>query len=255
VERGSSGIIFDIKELSLYDGPGLRCTVFMKGCPLRCAWCHNPEGISPVPEVMRTDFSERLVGQRYTVSELEGRLLSYERIFEKCGGVTFSGGEPLAQAEFVVNVMTRLKGRVHTILQTSGYAPPPIFASAVSAADTTFFDLKLMDRDLHKRYTGVDNGVILGNLKYLDGAGHNYRIRIPLIPGVTDTDENYGAIREFITKNLDNPEGIDLLPYNPAAGGKYGALGREFRPCYDECRKVRVDAGFFKGSAKEVKVL
>jgi pyruvate formate lyase activating enzyme len=205
---------------------------------------------------MRSALSERIVGRRYTVSELERRLMSYERIFEGGeGGVTFSGGEPAAQAKFVIEITRRLKGRVHTILQTSGYAAPSLFEAVASEADSIFFDLKLIDAGLHKRYTGVDNEIILNNLKRLDGAGHAYRIRVPLIPGVTDTEENYEAIREFVAKNLRNPEGIDLLPYNPSAGGKYEAVGREFRPDWDEGRKVRVNPEFFRGLAREVKAL
>jgi pyruvate formate lyase activating enzyme len=252
-----SGVVFDIKEFSLYDGPGLRCTVFLKGCPLRCSWCHNPEGISPAPEAMLSSSGERTVGRRFSASELAAKLLAYKPLFEgNGGGVTFSGGEPLFQARFVTDVMRRLKGEVHIVLQTSGYAPRSAFASAAEASDIVFFDLKLVDEALHRRHTGAGNSEILGNLKHLDSSGHDYRIRVPLIPGVTDTPENYAAIRGFISDNLrGNLRGIDLLPYNSAAGGKYRAVGRIFRPDFDERMPIRVDLDALSGVAKEVKAL
>jgi pyruvate formate lyase activating enzyme len=122
-----------------------------------------------------------------------------------------------------------------------------------------YFDLKIMDEKLHRFYTGVDNSPILENLKYMSERGYKYRIRVPLVPGVTDTPENYRNLRDFIAEeNIASGggfEGLDLLPYNPSAGGKYKALGREFAPGFDETRAVRIDAGFFDGVVKEVKVL
>jgi pyruvate formate lyase activating enzyme len=253
------GIVFDIKELSLYDGPGLRCTVFLKGCPMRCVWCHNPEGISPEPEIMRSAFGTRMVGARYTASALTEKIFSYLPLFKRPeDGITFSGGEPMTQAEFLADVMRRLKGRVNMIVQTSGYAKRPHFAAVIREADIIYFDLKIMDGKLHKFYTGVDNALILENLKYMNDAGYKYRIRVPLIPGVTDTPENYRGIRDFVRGNLcdkNNLTGLDLLPYNPSAGGKYKGLGREYSPGFDESRAVRIDPGCLRETVKEVKVL
>ena len=250
------GIVFDIKEFSVFDGPGLRCTVFLKGCPLRCVWCHNPEGQNPEPEVMRTTVDERMVGKRFSASELEEKLLSYAPIFANgTGGITFSGGEPLFQAEFVVDVMKRLKGKIHLLLQTSGYAAASAFDEAAFLADEAYFDLKLVDSELHQIYTGVDNSVIMENLKRLDRSGQSYRLRVPLIPGVTDTPENYEAIRNFAAKYLKNCGGLDLLPYNPAAGGKYQALGRTFAPGFDEKRDLHVMPDFFRSVIEDVRAL
>jgi len=254
--KDPAGIIFDVKEFSMFDGPGLRCTVFLKGCPLRCTWCHNPEGQNPEPEVMRTAVGERVAGERYYASELEKKLLSYTPIFAtRNGGITFSGGEPLYQAEFVISVMKRLKGKIHLLLQTSGCAATSAFEEAASLADEVYFDLKLIDPELHRAYTGIDNSVILNNLERLDRLKQNYRLRFALIPGVTDTQENYRAIGNFATNRLKNCGGLDLLPYNPAAGGKYMALGRAFEPGFDEKQDVRVTPDFFRTIIKDVRAL
>lgn len=256
---GTSGIVFDVKEFALYDGPGLRCTVFLKGCPLRCSWCHNPEGLRPEPEVMRTAAGSRQVGTRYSVAELAERLLRYAPLFKGTeGGITFSGGEPLLQAEFVLGVMAALGGKMHLLLQTSGLAPAETFLRAAERADLVFFDMKIMDPEQHRRYTGVDNGTILANAEALDRSGRRYRLRLPLIPGVTDTPENYTALREFIGSRLrrgSGLEGLDLLPYNIAAGGKYEAVGRKFAPGYDDKAGVRIQPDFFTDVVREVKVL
>jgi pyruvate formate lyase activating enzyme len=250
------GIVFDIKEFSLYDGPGLRCTVFLKGCPLRCTWCHNPEGQNHEPEVMKSASGDRLVGTRQRASELESKILSYVPIFAAGnGGVTFSGGEPLSQAGFVINAMKRLKGKVHLLLQTSGHADASAFDEAASLADEVYFDVKLIDNSLHRAYTGMDNSLILENLRRLDRSGQSYRLRFPLIPGVTDLPENYENIRNFVDSHLKNCGGLDLLPYNQSAGGKYSALGRTFEPNFDETQTARVEPDFFRTVLKDVRAL
>ena len=258
LEEDPCGIIFDIKEFSLYDGPGLRCTVFLKGCPLRCSWCHNPEGQNFQPEVMKSASGGRLVGTRQRASEVEKEILSYTPIFAASnGGVTFSGGEPLAQPEFLINVMRRVKNKLHVLLQTSGYAPAAVFEAAAALADEVYFDLKLIDPQTHRDYIGKDNIPILENLLRLDRLGQKYRIRVPLIPGVTDTPKNYGDIRDFIASHLrsGNCGGLDLLPYNPAAGGKYQAIGRTFEPGFDERQELHVEPDFFRTVVKDVRSL
>lgn len=253
-----TGLVFDIKEFALYDGPGLRCTVFLKGCPLRCSWCHNPEGLSQCPEIMRTPSGEREVGVRYRASDLLARLMSYAPVFAGTdGGITLSGGEPLLQAEFSAAVLRGLRGRLHTVLQTSGFAPRDVFAATAPLADLVLFDFKLADPEAHRRFTGKDNARILDNLLRMDASRRPYRIRLPLIPGVTDTPENYRGILRFITENLGNGEllGLDLLPYNQAAGGKYQAVGKIFTPGYDENREAIIDPDFFRDAVREVNVL
>lgn len=234
------GIVFDIREFTVHDGPGIRTTVFMKGCPLRCEWCHNPEGQSVSPEVMRGPAGERITGREYSADQLAGILNKQAAILrENEGGVTFSGGEPLLQAAFVAEVIDRLD-RVHVLLDTSGYASEPDFRLVAERADLVFFDLKLMDREQHRRYTGAFNDLILHNLHVLSEIGVPFVARVPLVPGVTDADENLSAIAAAL-RGLPGLRRVDLLPYNKAAGAKYPLVGREFKPQYDEAREPNIN--------------
>ena len=204
------GIIFNIQRYCLHDGDGIRTTVFFKGCPLRCVWCHNPEGLSPNAELYELtdgcqhcnlcrvpcnhpdckDFGRclhicsknllRLVGKEYGVEELAQKLLSQKPFFDAMGGgITLSGGEPLLQADFCVSLLQELKGKLHTTIETSGYASEKDFMRVISLCDFVIMDLKLMDDAEHKKYTGVDNKQILENAKYLKQSGipHTFRRR------------------------------------------------------------------------------
>jgi pyruvate formate lyase activating enzyme len=162
-----SGMVFDIREFTVHDGPGLRTTVFMKGCPLCCAWCHNPEGISPEPEMMRSSTGERLVGQNYSSKALAELLNKQVEILRRGeGGITFSGGEPLMQADFIAKTIDQLDD-IHVLLDTSGYASMLAFEQVIRRCQMVYFDLKIVDPELHRRYTGVDNALILQNLEHL----------------------------------------------------------------------------------------
>ena len=248
------GLIFDIKEFALHDGGGIRDTVFFKGCPLRCVWCHNPEGLSPKSElyvrVARcTDCGlcrrpcnhpdcapfgrclhicpQNLIsvaGKKWEADDLAAHLLRHEAIFSQTnGGVTLSGGEPLWQADFCVALLSLLKGRVHTAIETSGYASEADFERVTSLCDLVIMDLKLASPEAHKRYTGVDNAPILQNAKRLQESGRKHLFRIPLIPSITDTEENLRALAAIAK---DSP--VELLPYNTMAAAKYPNVGKEF---------------------------
>lgn len=240
-----TGMIFDVKELGVHDGPGLRTTVFLKGCPLRCVWCHNPEGLSRSPQLSVREnacthcgacrkpckhsdcqpFGRCLhicpqgllsvVGEEITAEKLAKRLLQNKIFWGEKGGVTFSGGEPLMQAAFV-NEVIDLLGEVPTAIETSGYADDDTFLSVISGMKLVYMDLKLADNVLHQKYTGVSNQRILKNLELLRESGIPCVIRTPLIPGITDTRENLEAI-----KQLANGLPQELLPYNQMAGAKY----------------------------------
>lgn len=257
IEQGrkmQSGMIFDIREFTVHDGPGIRTTVFLKGCPLGCSWCQNPEGMSSAPEIMESRFGKRIVGKLYTTEQLSSILNRQASILsDNGGGVTFSGGEPLAQADFLMEVINSL-GDLHVLLDTSGYAFESDFRRVVQRCNLVYFDLKLVDREAHMHHIGVDNAKILGNLGVLATMNIPFVIRVPLIPGVTDTDENFAAIAE-IANQLTGLIRVDLLPYNRAAGGKYLALKRHFCPTYDESRPVHINPDAFEAAGVKVRVV
>ena len=249
----TSGIVFDIKEFTIHDGPGISTTVFMKGCLLSCTWCHNPEGQSMKPQVIRGLAGERLAGRKYTAAELAALLNGQADILRgNEGGVTFSGGEPLLQAKFVAEVIDLLDG-LHILLDTSGYGDEQEFRSLVDRSDLVFFDLKLIDPVMHRQYTGCGNEPILDNLKVLSASGKPYVIRVPLVPGVTDTDENLAAIARTV-RRLPGLLYVDLLPYNRSAGSKYEYAGMEFKPGYDENRPLNINTRLFAKYGVKVNV-
>ena len=247
-----TGLLFDIKEFAVHDGGGIRTTVFLKGCPLRCRWCHNPEGLSPHTELYikenlcthcglcrrGCDHADcapygrclhvcpqnavQVAGTRWEADALANKLLRDKDFFAHTGGgVTLSGGEPLLQWEFCEALLRRLRGQIHLAIETSGHAAPDIFARIVALCDFVYMDLKLSDSALHRRYTGVDNALILQNASHLKASGIPHTFRTPLIPGITDTPENLAAIAALVG---DSP--WEQLPYNALAPAKYPCVGR-----------------------------
>jgi len=249
----ATGSVFDIREFTVHDGPGIRTTVFLKGCPLRCTWCHNPEGQSRDPQPMTSPAGTRLVGIEYAAGELADILNRQSVILRpNQGGITFSGGEPLMQAGFVAEVIDRLED-LHVLLDTSGYGAERDLLLLLDRVDMVYYDLKLIDEGAHIRHTGCSNGPILRNLQVLSRSGVPFVVRVPLVPGVTDTDENLAGIAQVI-KNLPGLMQVDLLPYNRAAGAKYRAAGMEFHPEYDETQPVRVNTRVFLEAGVKVRL-
>lgn len=225
-----TGRVFEIREFTLHDGPGIRTTVFLKGCPLRCAWCHNPEGQSFEKETMRRkDGSSAVCGEDWTDEALAAELLRNADILRQSGGgVTFSGGEPLAQAAFVRAVADRLRAAgIPSALETSGYAPEEDYRAVVSRMDFVYEDLKHHDASAFRRWCGGDLGVVLRNLAWLRGSGVPFAVRVPCIPGVNDSPEDRAAILR-LAGSSPTLRGVEFLPYNPAAPAKYPMLGRTF---------------------------
>jgi len=270
------GNVFSIEEFSTFDGPGIRTTVFLKGCPLRCQWCHNPEGQSFTNSVLRSPngclhcgncmkaavivdgkpvLTEdsihacpnrllRWCATEYTPEELTDKLLKNVPILNGAGGgVTFSGGEPLSQADFLVECLKLLKGKTDLAIQTSGYAPSAVFDRVLQHADRFLFDIKLVDDALHRHYVGASNGWILRNFHELVKSGVPFVVRTPLIPGVTDTPENLKAIADLLVREGVNY--IELLPYNPMAGSKYALAGMTYHPEFDDKVPVNTDLSIF----------
>jgi pyruvate formate lyase activating enzyme len=248
-----SGIVFDLKEFAVHDGPGIRTTVFLKGCPLACMWCHNPEGQSPIPQEMYGPTGRRVAGVEYGSAQLAQRLNRQAPIFQmNQGGVTFSGGEPLLQAEFVAEVIDQLDS-IHVLLDTSGYGTERALRLLLPRVDLVYYDVKLVDAQAHRAYTGVENRLILENLRRVSASGKPFVIRVPLVPGVTDTDENFHQIAGLVA-GLPGLVGVDLLAYNRQAGAKYAAAGMLFHPTYDETQPVHVDRSIFHEAGIEVNV-
>ncbi|MDX9772657.1 MAG: glycyl-radical enzyme activating protein [Bacteroidales bacterium] len=226
------GLIFSIKRYAIHDGPGIRVTLFMKGCPLDCWWCHNPEGksacISIVGRVDRVgdrEFrSEENVGKYYTAGEIMA-MVERDRVFmdHSAGGVTFSGGEPLMQPAFLLEALIMLKnGGFHTAVDTSGYAAPETLKSIMPFTDLFLYDVKHIDPEIHEKYTGVSNELIISNLDMLLESGTDVMLRIPVIPGLTADSEYMQRLAQFIgSRNNGNIKEINLLPYHKTGSSKY----------------------------------
>ncbi len=282
------GVIFNIQRFSLHDGPGLRTTVFLKGCPLRCLWCHNPESQSPSPEVMywktrcigcgacavscpggAIELSSGEVcqtgrkclacgkcvsvcpagargisGRRVTAEEVVSEALKDNVFFDESGGgVTFSGGEPLMQPDFLEAALRLSKeAGLMTAVDTCGFSSWDIFEKIIPYSDLFLYDVKHMDDALHRELTGAPNGVILANLRRLARSGKAVIARLPLIPGMNDDERNIQRTGEFLSSA--GVREVTVLPYHDMGKEKYERLGRDYsltgllRPGDEEIERV-----------------
>lgn len=266
----ANGTTFSIQQFSTDDGPGIRTTVFLKGCPLRCAWCHNPEGMRPTADLMWYDVrcigaqeclracpehaltlsaagmridrvrctlcgdcvaacpaaAFELIGKEWAPEELLTELLKDEVFYETSGGgVTFSGGEPLAQVDFLCELLPRCKAAgLHVALDTCGAASPEKCRRVLEWVDLVLYDLKIMDASRHKAATGVSNDLILNNARFFAAQGIPLWIRTPVIPGYSADASNIRAIGEFIRDALPAVQRWDLLAYTNLGRPKYHRL-------------------------------
>lgn len=278
-------MIFDVRRFSVNDGPGIRTAVFFKGCPLRCVWCHNPEGLEAEPELFwderrcmtgthrckvvcpknaltrqtggwKLDGKQcdlcgecarrcptgafQIIGSRMAVDELMELILKDRVFYENSGGgVTFSGGEPLMQPEFLAEMITLCKREcLHTAVDTSGHASWNVIEPLLEGIDLFLYDLKLMNDAEHRKFTGISNKTVLDNLKMIAKAGKDVQVRIPLIPGITDTDKNIFSIVEFLEK-MPSLRQVSLLNFHKGGEQKYRRKGMAYamngvRPLVDE---------------------
>jgi len=244
------GLLFNIEEFAIYDGPGIRTAVFLKGCPLRCIWCHNPEGINKVPELMKS----RICGYEINAGELAAKLRKNSDFYESSGGgVTITGGEPFYQSDFLFALLSELCG-LHTAIETSGYVSSDIFAKASNFTDLIIMDIKHANSSEHKKLTGMDNEQILANLEILKNSDTPFIIRVPLIPGINDSDKNLRETAELLT-GAENLVQVELLPYNKLTGAKYKALGRVYNPPFDESKEPNINQEYFINAGIRSKVL
>ncbi|MBR3848704.1 MAG: glycyl-radical enzyme activating protein, partial [Oscillospiraceae bacterium] len=213
--------IFDIQRSSFHDGPGIRTTVFFKGCNLACAWCHNPESQSFLKETLNFPDKTTPCGRDYTADEVFETVLRDELFYEASGGgVTFSGGECMLQLDFLLEILKKCKEHgLHTAVDTAGNVPWESFEKVLPFTDLFLYDIKTMDDSLHKKYTGVGNGLILENLSRLFKSGAKIWIRIPVICGINDSEEEMQKICTFLNA-IGIPEAVELLPYHALGEGK-----------------------------------
>ena len=251
--------IFDIERNSYVDGPGIRTTVFFKGCNLRCAWCHNPESQIGTPQMIfyknkcigcgkckekcpvalenctlcgrctvycPVDARE-ICGKEYSTAEVLKEILKDSTLYETSGGgVTFSGGECMLQIDFLEEILKECKRNgINTAVDTAGHVPFESFQRILPYTDLFLYDVKCFDNEKHKRYIGVDNALILENLRKLLDSRRRIWIRIPIIPSVNDTVEEMQTIRQFLN-DCGHPEKIELLPYHAMGEHKYAALNQ-----------------------------
>ena len=259
-----SGMVFDIQNLSFHDGPGLRTTVFLKGCPLRCPWCSNPESQSPHHQLML--YPERCVycgecikvcptgaastgkgcincgkcvdtclhgarkmaGREMTSEEVIKEVLKDKVFYKDSGGVTLSGGEALMQPEFVLEILQGCKEEgIHTVLDSSVFCDPEIFKKIIPYVDLVYADMKCIKPELHEKMMAVKNDWILENIKYMDQNGYAFNIRMPIVPGYNDSDEIIDETIEFL-KNLKSDFKTWLLPFHEYGKSKYPRIGMEW---------------------------
>ena len=242
-----SGLVTDIQRFSLHDGPGIRTTVFLKGCSLHCPWCHNPETQSRRKEILffsdmclgctHCAFEDgkpcvtgarRVCGREYTPGELAAALLRDLPFYGEDGGITFSGGEALLRAGFVRQTIDccRRQAAVHCCIDTALCVPLSQWEPLADAADLFLADIKLLDPDMSRRITGADPGILTANLRYLSSKNREVWIRIPTLPGFNDTDREISLAASLLS-SLDSVTKIQTLPVFGHGARKYRALGRE----------------------------
>lgn len=261
------GTIFNIQRFCLHDGPGIRTTVFMKGCPLRCRWCHNPAGLSPKIQLQLLmdrclgcgkcasvcachtwDEAEHkldrvacrqcfacteacpggaltVCGEHVTTEELFAKVMADKDFYETDGGVTFSGGEPLLQADFVGKVAALVRQAGYTVaVDTCGEVPWEAFERVLPVTDIFLYDIKAVDTHIHQRATGVGNTRIMQNLRRLDACQKEIWVRVPVIPSVNDSAEEMTKIAELV-ESLSSVSRVTLMPYHSLGHHQYKALG------------------------------
>ena len=273
------GIIFNIDEFAVHDGPGIRTAVYFKGCPLRCAWCHSPEGLSPTRQIQRNvnqcircgacenvcSTPEQCVfcrvcivrcekdclsicGTEYEVEDIVARIKRNSNAFALTGGgVTLTGGEVLMQPDFLL-VMLKSLHPLHRTVETCGYGEPVVFSEMLKHVELVYFDLKIMDESAHIKYTGRSNAVILENATTLIKSGIPFIIRIPFIRNVNDSEDNIRATARFLQsvgKKYDRGtvlvSYVELLPYNKMAGAKHASLGLSYTNTFDEADDISIE--------------
>jgi glycyl-radical enzyme activating protein len=283
-----TGIVFDIQRFALHDGPGIRTTVFLKGCPLNCLWCHNPESINPKPQLSyndekcaqcgkcvkvcavkahsinntqhQIDYEKctacgkcvenclhdalKMVGKTMTVDEVMEEVIKDKEYYAQSnGGLTISGGEPMRQFDFTLELLKSAKAAsIHTCLDTCGFAPVDQFQKIIPLVDLFLYDYKETDLDSHKKLTGVSNELILSNFDFLLSENAKVILRCPLVPGVNDSDDHLKGIAKISAK-YPQIEAIEIMPYHDMGRDKANRIGKKLKnnvliATIDETKKI-----------------
>jgi len=225
-------LIFDIKRFAIHDGPGIRTTIFFKGCPLVCPWCHNPESRSNNIEYFkqtdkigdRSFTSEKSIGKYYSIHELIDEVIKDQVFYnESNGGITCSGGEPFAQSEFLERFLAKcIDSGIHTAIDTSGYTEMKILEKIAPLVNLFLFDIKHLDNTIHKRFTGVDNDIILKNFDWIIHSGYTIVARILVVPKINVDPEYIGRLVDYLEdRKCNNFNEVHLLPYHHIGCTKY----------------------------------
>lgn len=255
----TKGRIFNIQRFSLHDGPGVRTIVFLKGCPLRCRWCCNPESQSYDTESMKTATSVKTVGEDKTVREILDEVVRDRVYYYRSGGggITLSGGECLAQPDFseALLICAKEKG-LTTAIETTGFSRIETVRRLLPYTDTVLMDIKHINSEKHKAFTGQDNALILENARVIAREAKRLVIRVPVIPTFNDTEEEIKQISSFAA-SLYGVKEMNLLPYHRIGSDKYAGLGRRYemehiRPPEKEKMQRLLDVA--KESGLEVKI-
>ncbi len=299
----NTGIVFDIQRFSIHDGPGIRTTVFLKGCSLRCQWCHNPESWAIKPQLMfnhekcvhclacvgscpnqvhKTEQGKHTVEHRlcgaagaciskciYGALKLSGKEMSVEDVLKDVcadrkyyensgGGMTVSGGEPMLQFEFLQTLLSEAKKQgIHTCVETSGFADREKFEEILKDVDMFLIDVKHINNEEHKKYTGVYNEAILSNIEFLHENGAKILLRLPFIPGVNDTDEHIKGVAALLQR-LPNLIGAEILPYHDMGKGKWGQIGKQYELMElknsDKEQKAKILQRFLDAGCRDIKI-
>lgn len=234
-----TGVIFDVKRYAVHDGPGIRTTVFLKGCPLRCWWCHNPESLKKsVQSITRTvkldgktfDVKEQ-IGREILVEELMTEVLKDSMFYEESGGgVTFSGGEPFMQPDFLAAATKACHDQgLHVAVDTSGVVAHEHLVKVIDNVDLFLYDIKHLNDEKHRNYTGVSNKQVLDNLAFILENGKRVIIRYPVIPGLNDESSQLKALEMLLEVYRGRLNELHLLPYHNIARGKYERLDLPFQ--------------------------
>ncbi len=221
--------IFNIQKFSLHDGPGIRTSVFFKGCNLKCAWCANPESQSLEREIFHELSGDRIYGHLYTVGELMDEILKDKIFYDKSGGgVTLTGGEPFLQHEFITSFCAELKReKFHIAAETAGHINKDVFDKLAGLMDFIYIDFKHYNLQSHFEGTGISNTLIMGNIKSLSETGSNFVVRIPIIPGFNDSLTD--AKKFAFSLNEMNVQYVELLPFHQLGENKYKYANIEYK--------------------------